>query len=553
MKKNADINKNKYKDTKISNIKKLEIEKKDSYSNKNDICPYFKKCGGCKYINLSYEEQLKKKEQTISRFLKDIAESQKIKIDHIVGSEQPYNYRNKVHSVFSRDFRNKIIRGIYKEDTHKVVDVKGCLLEDKKADEIIEEVKRLLPSFKYKVYDEDTGFGWLRHVLVRCGSFEKTFSENDINVTKTVNEYMLVLVTADVPFPGKNNFIKAIRTKFPEITTIVQNINDKRTSMVLGERNIVCYGKGFIEDELLGLKFRISPNSFYQVNPSQTPKLYNKAIEFALMQDKVTETKKSKSDTSNKANIDNSFDMADKIIIDAYCGTGTIGMCMADKAKNVIGIELNAYAVKDAISNAKNNGIKNIKFVKADATKWMQEYQGKIKENSSDYILVMDPPRSGSTEEFISAVSNAEINTVVYVSCNPETLARDLKSFTKKKYKVKKIAPFDMFPWTDHVETVCLLSKGDVKSQKLRVEFSLEDMDTDGFKKGATYNAIQDWIKEKYGYRVTNLNIAQVKQKHGIIERENYNKPKSPGSKQPGCPGEKVKAIEDAMRHFQMI
>lgn len=427
---------NKNKDKKINtNIEKNNIDKKNT-SNINDNCPYFKKCGGCKYINLSYEEQLKKKEQTVSRFLKDIAESQKIKIDHIVGSEQPFYYRNKVHSVFSRDFRNKIIRGIYKEDTHKVVDVKGCLLEDKKADEIIEEVKRLLPSFKYKVYDEDTGFGWLRHVLVRCGSFENNISGNDKNVTKTVNEYMLVLVTADVPFPGKNNFIKAIRIKFPEITTIVQNINDKRTSMVLGERNIVCYGKGYIEDELLGLKFRISPNSFYQVNPSQTPKLYGKAIDFALMHSKT----------------------ADKTIIDAYCGTGTIGMCMADKAKNVIGIELNASAVKDAISNAKNNGIKNIEFVKADATKWMQEYQGKIKENSSDYILVMDPPRSGSTEEFISAVCNAEIDTVVYVSCNPETLARDLKSFIKKKYKVKKIAPFDMFPWTDHVETVCLLT-----------------------------------------------------------------------------------------------
>lgn len=405
-------------------------------SKSNDICPYFKKCGGCKYINLSYEDQLKKKEHTVSIFLKDIAESQKIKIDHIIGSEQPYNYRNKVHSVFSRDYKNNIIRGIYKEDSHKVVDVKGCLLEDKKADEIIEEVKRLLPSFKYKVYDEDTGFGWLRHVLVRYGSFEKTVSENDINVTKTVNEYMLVLVTADVPFPGKNNFIKAIRTKFPEITTIVQNINNKNTSMVLGERNIVCYGKGYIDDELMGLKFRISPNSFYQVNPSQTPKLYSKAIEFAL---------------------ENNTDADKKTIIDAYCGTGTIGMCMAQYAKNVIGIELNASAVKDAISNAKNNGIKNIEFIKADATQWMREYQEKIKEYSKDYILIMDPPRSGSTEEFINAVSNAGIENIVYISCNPETLSRDLRSFIKKKYIVKKIIPFDMFPWTDHVEVCCLL------------------------------------------------------------------------------------------------
>ena len=417
-------------------------------------CPYFKKCGGCRYIDLSYEDQLKKKEQTVHRFLKYIAESQKIKIEKIVGSEHPYNYRNKVHSVFARDNRNKVIRGIYREDSHKVVDVKGCLLEDKKADEIIEEVKRLLPSFKYKVYDEDTGFGWLRHVLVRCGRV----NHGDGSVIDS--QYMLVLVTASVPFPGKNNFVKAIREKFPEITTIVQNINDKRTSMVLGERNIICYGKGYIEDELLGLKFRISPNSFYQVNPFQTPELYTKALEFAGFDCRKTSN-------SDHSYTDENIGISDiqeqknktKTVIDAYCGTGTIGMCMAPYAGNVIGIELNASAVKDAVYNAKNNGIKNIEFIKADATVWMKEYQGKLKEKSDDYILVMDPPRNGSTEEFISAVYNAGIKDVIYISCNPETLARDLRSFIKKKYSVKKIVPFDMFPWTDHVETVCYLTK----------------------------------------------------------------------------------------------
>ena len=425
-------------------------------------CPYFKKCGGCRYIDLIYEDQLKKKEQTVHRFLKDIAESQKIKIEKIVGSEHPYNYRNKVHSVFGRDNRNKIIRGIYSEDSHKVVDVKGCLLEDKKADEIIEEVKRLLPSFKYKVYDEDTGFGWLRHVLVRCGRVNHG-AQNTVNrrtVSVIDSQYILVLVTASVPFPGKNNFVKAIREKFPEITTIVQNINDKRTSMVLGERNIVCYGKGYIEDELLGLKFRISPNSFYQVNLYQTPKLYTKALEFAGFDCRKTSN-------SDHSYTDENIGISDiqeqknktKTVIDAYCGTGTIGMCMAPYANKVIGIELNASAVKDAAYNAKNNGIKNIEFVKADATVWMKEYQGKLKEKSDDYILVMDPPRNGSTEEFIASVSNSGIKDIVYISCNPETLARDLRSFIKKKYVLKKIAPFDMFPWTDHVETVCYLTK----------------------------------------------------------------------------------------------
>lgn len=425
---NKDIKDKNKSNVKIGKIQKNDIkktiEKKENPKNlenkdSSGKCPYFKKCGGCQYINLSYEEQLKKKEQTVSRYLKDIAVSQHIKIDSIIGSESPYNYRNKVHSVFGRDGKGKVVRGIYKEDSHKIVDIKECLLEDKTADAIIEEVKRLLPSFKYKVFDEDTGFGWLRHVLVRKGGS---------------SEYMLVLVTSSVPFPGKNNFVKAIRTKFPEISTIVQNINDKRTSMILGDRNIVCYGKGFIEDELLGLTFRISPNSFYQVNPHQTSKLYKKAIEYA-------------------------GDISSKTVIDTYCGTGTIGMCMAEKAKKVIGIELNPSAVRDAISNAKANNIKNIEFIKADATKWMQEYQGKIKENGDDYVLVMDPPRSGSTEEFITAASNAGIKHIVYVSCSPETLSRDLKSFIKKKYSVVEITPVDMFPWTEHVETVCLLSK----------------------------------------------------------------------------------------------
>lgn len=400
-------------------------------------CPYFTKCGGCSYINKTYAEQLDIKQQNVSKYLKDIASSQGIKIEKIIGTEQPYFYRNKVHSVFALDAGGKPVRGIYSEKSHRVVSVKGCMLEDKKADEIIEEVYRLLPSFKYKVFDEDRGTGWLRHVLVRVGHIgSKGNCSNDTKGKADVTtQIMLVLVTVSVPFPGKNNFIKALRTKFPEITTIVQNINDKRTSMVLGDRNIVCYGPGFIEDEMMGLKFRISPDSFYQVNPYQTEKLYKKAIEYAFENN------------------------ASPMIIDTYCGTGTIGMGMADKAEKVIGIELNASAVKDAIQNAKKNGIKNIEFVKADATAWMQEYQNKIKENAGDYVLIMDPPRNGSTDAFINAAANAGIEHIVYVSCNPETLARDLKSFIKKKYKVKRMTPVDMFPWTEHVETVCLMSK----------------------------------------------------------------------------------------------
>ncbi len=349
------------------------------------------------------------------------------------------------------------------------------------------------------------------HVLIRMGYH--------------TGQIMVVLVLSSPILPSKNNFVKALRKVHPEITTVVVNVNDRRTSMVLGDKEQVIYGKGYIEDVLCDKTFRISPKSFYQVNPRQTEILYRTAIEMAGL--KGTET-----------------------VLDAYCGTGTIGIIASAHAKNVIGVELNADAVRDAKVNAKCNQVKNIQFYQNDAGKFLEEM---AEQKAKLDLLLMDPPRSGSDEKFLASVVKIAPEKIVYISCNPETLVRDLKYLQKHGYKAKKAVGVDMFPWTEHVETVCLLSKGDVKSQKLRVEFSLEDMDTDGFKQGATYNAIRDWIKAKYGYRVTNLNIAQVKQKHGIIERENYNKPKSPDSRQPGCPEEKVKAIEDAMRHFQMI
>ena len=384
------------------------------------VCPYIKKCGGCSYIDKPYKEQLDLKAAYVRKMLADIARSQEIKIEPVVGADEPMYYRNKVHSVFSRDGRGRIVRGMYREDSHTVVSVSGCLLENRTADAIIEEIKRLLPSFKLKVFDEDTGYGWLRHVLVRVGKKE---SAEDI---------MVILVTSEVAFPGKNNFVKALRGKFPMISTIVQNINAKRTSMVLGERNITVYGKGFIEDDSLGMRFRISPGAFFQINSAQTKKLYDLAFDMAGL--------------SGKENV-----------LDAYCGTGTIGMFMSKKAAKVTGVELNTAATRDAVSNAKANGLKNISFVNADATEYMQ----RLAATGDDRIdgLCMDPPRSGSTPEFIKAASALEIPRIVYVSCNPETLARDLKLFIKQGYAVKRIAPVDMFPATDHCEVACELRR----------------------------------------------------------------------------------------------
>lgn len=375
-------------------------------------CPAAKKCGGCQYQGIPYAEQLKKKQRQEEELLKKFC-----KVNKIIGMKEPYFYRNKVHSAFGRDRRGNIISGTYQAGTHYIVQVDECLIEDRKCQEIIRTIRGMLRSFKIKTYDEDTGYGLLRHVLVRRGF-------------KT-GEIMVVLVLGSPILPSKNNFVKALRKEHPEITTVVLNINDKRTSMVLGEREQPIYGKGFIKDELCGCTFRISPKSFYQVNPVQTEILYRTAIDFAGLTGKEE-------------------------VIDAYCGIGTIGMVAAKHAKKVIGVELNGDAVKDARMNARDNQISNIEFYKADAGEFMVDMAEKgLKAD----VVFMDPPRAGSDEKFLSSVVKLAPKKIVYVSCNPVTLERDLKYLVKKKYEVKKIQPVDMFPGTEHCETVVFLEK----------------------------------------------------------------------------------------------
>lgn len=394
--------------------KPMNKTNKNSQTKADGSCPYAKKCGGCDYQGLDYKEQLSKKEKNMKKLLKDF-----VKSSPIVGMDNPYHYRHKVHAVFDCVGRGQVVAGVYKKNSHDVVDIESCQIEDQEADAIIREIKGLLKSFKIKTYDEDTGYGLLRHVLVRKGFH--------------TGEIMVVLVLASPILPSKNNFVKALRKNHPNISTVVINVNDKRTSMVLGERNITIYGKGFIEDELCGCTFRISPNSFYQVNPAQTELLYEKAIQCA----KLTGKEK---------------------VIDAYCGTGTIGIIASKSAKEVLGVELNKDAIKDAITNAKRNDIKNIRFINDDAGKYMVSLAGK-KETAD--VVIMDPPRSGSDETFLSSVVKLAPKRIVYVSCGPETLARDLKYLTKKGYKVTEATPFDMFPFTAHTEAVCLLEKMD--------------------------------------------------------------------------------------------
>ena len=326
--------------------------------------------------------------------------------------EQPFHYRNKVHAAFDHRRDGSVYSGIYEEGTHRIVPVERCLLENEKADAIIATIRELLRSFKIKTYNEDTGYGIFRHALIRTAH--------------ATGEIMVVLVLGSPILPSRNHFVRALREAHPEITTIIQNINDRRTSMVLGDREIVLYGKGYIEDVLCGRRFRISAKSFYQINSVQTEKLYAKAMELAGLTGKER-------------------------VIDAYCGIGTIGLVAAKRAGEVIGVELNRDAVRDAIRNAKTNDAKNIRFYQDDAGQFMTQM---AQAGEKADVVFMDPPRSGSDEAFLSSVCRLAPNRIVYISCNAETQARDLTYLTKHGYRAEGAWPFDMFPFTDDIESI---------------------------------------------------------------------------------------------------
>lgn len=392
--------------------RKKQKEYQTQTSRKKSLCAVSRKCGGCQHIDIPYEKQLAEKQKKVQELLKKYG-----KVSPIIGMEVPFHYRNKVHAVYDFQKGKGIVSGIYQERTHDVIPVESCLIENEKADAIILSIRELAKSFKIKTYNEDTGYGLLRHVLVR--------------VAHATGEIMVVLVLSSPIMPSKKNFASALCKLHPEITTIVINVNNKSTSMVLGDKEQVIYGKGYIEDVLCGKTFKISPKSFYQVNSVQTEKLYNKAIEYAGLSGKET-------------------------IVDAYCGIGTIGLAAADKAGKIIGVELNPDAVRDAVVNARINQIKNAQFYQNDAGRFMVQL---AEAGEHVDVVFMDPPRNGSTEEFMNAVFRLKPDKVVYISCNPETLARDLQYFAKGKYQMKEAVPVDMFPFTEHVETVCLMSR----------------------------------------------------------------------------------------------
>ena len=472
-----------------------------------------KNCGGCPLLGLDYAEQLKQKEEKVRALVGKYGP-----VHPIRGMEQPYHYRNKVISTFAPGFGGKLTSGIYAANSHKVLPVESCLLQDEVLDKTMQAVRAAANACRYQPYDEDKGTGLVRHCLLRRGV--------------ATGQVMVVLVTAQPVLPGAKNFVKALLAEAAQrgvtVTTVVQNVNSRKTSVVLGEAEKVLYGKGFILDTLCGKTYAISPRSFYQVNPAQTAVLYGLAVEAAKLTGK-------------------------EVVLDAYCGIGTIGLCAAGRAKQVIGVERNPDAVRNACANAAANKINNARFICADATDWMRAAAQPNSGLPHPDVVFLDPPREGSTPACIDAVAAMKPKRVVYVSCNPETLARDLTHLTRRGWKALKIQPVDMFPHTEHVETVVLLSKGEVDSKKIRVEFSLEDMDMSEFQDGATYTQIKDYVLEHSGLKVSNLYISQIKRKCGIEVGKNYNLPKSEDSRQPQCPPEKEKAIREAFKYFGMI
>ena len=392
-------------------VRKLYNLSKERIQPRCKICT---SCGGCQYQQLDYQAQLKYKTKRVKEALTRIAHTE-CEVLPCIGASNPYNYRNKIQVPFVKDKKGVVKFGFYKENSHIIMPIKECAIEDKKAAPILWDIKLLLEDMNIPIYNEDSGKGILRYVLIRTSYH--------------YDELMVVLVTTQMNFPGQRNFINQLISKHPEITTIVENVNSRKTNVILGDKEKVLYGPGHIKDDILGLSFEISASSFFQINPEQVEKLYTCALDLI--------------DFSKK-----------EIVLDAYSGVGTIGLIAARNAKKVISVEINKFAHKNAIENAKRNNVNNIEFICDDAGKFISSYDGDID------VLIMDPPRSGSDETFLSTVMNKRIKKVIYVSCNPETLARDI-AYLSKLYEVKYVQPVDMFPMTAHVETVAeLLLKG---------------------------------------------------------------------------------------------
>mgnify|MGYP002540902321 FL=1 len=468
-------------------------------------CLHYTKCGGCQFRHMNYAEELEAKRIRVEDALRRLGGAD-IHVSAILGAEQVDRYRNKAQFPVAKGPRI----GFYRPRSHDVIDVDDCLLQGEAAARLRGAVKEWMAEYSIPAYNERTFTGLVRHVYVR---------------TNRAGRSLCCLLVNGRGVPREAELVRALRRAEPNLAGIVLGVNEKHNNVILGDSYRTLWGEDFLSDTLCGLTFRLSVPSFYQVNPAQTEVLYGKALEFAGLTGAET-------------------------VLDLYCGIGTISLVMARKAGMVWGAEVVPQAVDDAIANAQRNHIENARFLCADAGEAARYLEG---EGVRPDVVCVDPPRKGLAEDVVDTIADMGPQRVVYVSCDPGTLGRDVKRFAGRGYTLKKAVAVDMFPRTAHVETVVLLSKGEVDSKKIRVEFSLEDMDMSEFQDGATYPQIKEYVLEHTGLKVSNLYISQIKRKCGIEVGKNYNLPKSEDSRQPQCPPEKEKAIREAFKYYGMI
>ena len=468
-------------------------------------CPYFPRCGGCTYRHIRYEEELRLKRQRVQDNLSRIGGSD-VTVEEILGARDTLRYRNKAQYPVSKDGAV----GFYRARTHEVIECEHCLLVKPEADAAAEALREYMQSCRVAGYDEKTGRGLVRHLYIRSNAAGESL--------------VCVLVNGD-KLPKEDRLVTLLRDACPKCTGIVLGTNTKKGNVILGDRYRTLWGSDRLEDTLCGKTFRLSVPSFYQVNRIQAERLYAKAIEFAGLTGQET-------------------------VLDLYCGAGTITLALSDHAKKVLGAEIVPEAIDDARENAARNGVKNAEFFCGDASDVAKKL---ARENLRPDVITVDPPRKGLAADVVESIAEMQPGRVVYVSCDSATMARDVKRLADLGYTAQRACAVDMFPRADHVETVVLLSKGEVDSKKIRVEFSLEDMDMSEFQDGATYPQIKEYVLEHTGLKVSNLYISQIKRKCGIGVGKNYNLPKSEDSRQPQCPQEKEKAIREAFKYFGMI
>ena len=476
-------------------------------------CPVAGPCGGCSLRHLRYQAELQAKEDSVADAFRRIG-GLDVPIQPILPSPEVDRYRNKVQYPVGKDKNGHLCIGFYAGRSHRIVPCADCKLQPAVLNEIGNTLCGLLEQYGIQPYDEQSGKGLVRHIFLRRGAHS--------------GQIMVCLVCTRPSLPHADEIVRQLCSRFDAIRTILINVNQEKTNVILGLKNQILYGSGFIEDTLCDVPVQLGPLSFYQVNTPGAEQLYKVAAAYAAP-------------------------TPDDLLLDLYCGMGTIGLSMVQHCRELIGVEIIPEAIESAKANASRMGADvaaKSRFFCADAG---QAASRLASEGLAPDIIVVDPPRKGCDQATLSAIIKMAPRRLVFVSCNPATAARDCAILAQSGYSVDKVQPVDMFPRTGHVEAVIRLSKGEFTLKKVRVPFSLEDMDLSKLKKGATYQEIKDYVKEQTGLNVTPLYIAQVKQKCGIIERECYNKPKSESYKQPQCPPEKEKAIRDALKHFQMI